>query len=213
MMSPLRSAQGLALRAVARAMALSPAVFSVGVLGAPVQAEPKAQPPTPVRRQFALPFDIRYLPLFAVGMGAIVGVPATVGIGRRSGWRQLAERYPDRNAGRGRSFRSGQIVVRTTLYRMGVRFAMDESHLHVTMSALARPGHAPLSIPWSDIAASGDEWPWFPFKGEPMVRLTLAADPDLRILVKVRDAERLVAGSGGRLVVEGRAEGREGSGR
>ena len=160
-------------------------------------------PPAPAasRRKFPLPFDVRYLPLFALAMGAVVGLPSTVAIGRWSGWRGLAERYPDRNAGRGRSFRSGQLVMRMTVYRMGVRYTMDESHLHIAMSALARLGHSPLSIPWPEIEARSDEWPWFPLKGAPMVRLTLAARPDLRILVKVRDAERIAEGSGGRLSV------------
>ncbi len=116
-----------------------------------------AVPPATSRRSFPLPFDVRYLPLVALGMVVILGVPSTMLIGRWSGWWRLAERYPDRNAARGRSFRCGPLVMRTTVYRMGVRFTMDESHLHVAMSALARPGHPPFSVPWSDIEESRDE--------------------------------------------------------
>lgn len=164
--------------------------------------EPAAPAPAAAsRRGFPLPFDVRYLPVFALVMGAVIGLPSTVAIGRWSGWRGLAERYPDRNTGRGRSFRSGQLVMRMTVYRMGVRYTMDASHLHIAMWALARLGHSPLSIPWPEIEARSDAWPWFPLKGAPMVRLTLAARPDLRILVKVRDAERIAEGSGGRLTV------------
>jgi len=92
--------------------------------------------------------------------------------------------------------------MRMTVYRMGVRFTMDESHLHVAMSALARPGHPPFSVPWSDIEASRDEWPWFPLKGHPVVRLTLAGLPDLRILIQVRDGKRIAEASGGRVSEE-----------
>ena len=156
------------------------------------------------RRSFPLPFDVRYLPLFAIGMGALMGIPSIALLGRWSGWRRMAERYPDRNTGRGTSFRSGQLVVNRSVYKMGVRFTTDESHLHVAMSLLARPGHRPFSVPWSDITASRDEWPWFPFRGHPMVRLSLAADPGLRFLVKARDGERIAAASSGRLTIDGR---------
>lgn len=151
------------------------------------------------RRSFPLPFDVRYLPLFAVGMAVIVGVPATAMIGRSSGWRQLAERYPDRNTGRGLSLKSGPVVMNKSIYKMGVRLTMDESHLHFRMSSLARPGHRPFSVPWFEVTASRDEWPWFPLKGEPMVRLTIAAYPDLRVLLRMRDGKRIAEASGGRL--------------
>jgi hypothetical protein len=149
--------------------------------------------------ELPLPFDVRYLPLFAVGMAVIVGVPSTALLSRWSGWRRLAERYPDRNQGRGASFRSGPLVMNKSIYKAGARFTMDDSHLHFRMSALARPGHRPFSVPWPEIEMSRDEWPWFPFKGEPMVRLTIAGERDLRILVKLRDGERIAAASGGRL--------------
>jgi len=160
-------------------------------------------PAAPSRRSFPLPFDVRYLPLFAIAMGVIIGVPATAMIGRWSGWRQLAERYPDRNTGRGRSFKSGPVVMNKSVYKMGVGFTMDESYLHFRMSVLARPGHSPFSVPWSELEASRDEWPWFPLKGEPMARLTIAAYPDLRILVKMRDGRRIVEASGDRLTIDG----------
>ena len=151
----------------------------------------------------SLPFDVSYLPLFAVGMGVIIGIPSVVLMSRASGWRRLAESYPDRNHGRGTSVRSGQLVLNLAIYKMGVRFAADESHLHIAMSALARLGHWPLSVPWSEVEATRDEWPWFPFKGEPMVRLTFAAHPDIRMLVRTRVAERIAEASGGRLQIDG----------
>ena len=162
-----------------------------------------AAPAAPAGRDFPLPFDVRYLPLLAVGMAVIIGVPATAMLARWSGWRQLAARYPDRNAGRGSSFKSGPLVMNKSVYKMGVRFTMDESHMHFRMSLLARPGHSPFSVHWSEIDASRDEWPWFPFKGEPMVRLTIAAHPEIRILVKMRDGRRIAEASGGRVTIDG----------
>lgn len=150
--------------------------------------------------------DVRYLPLFALGMGAIIYIPYLALIGRSSGWRRLAESYPNHNARHARSFRSGPAVMNRSVFRGGVRFTPGDAHLHFAMSGLARPGHRPFSVPWSDIAASHDEWPWFPFKGHSMVRLTLAADPGLRILVKARDGRRIVDESGGRLTLHGPGE-------
>jgi hypothetical protein len=121
----------------------------------PVSVTARA-PAAPSRRSFPLPFDLRYLPLFAIGMAVIIGVPATAMIGRWSGWRQLAKRYPDRNTGRGSSFKSGPLVMHKSVYRMGARFTMDESHLHFRMSVLARSGHSPFSVPWSELEASRD---------------------------------------------------------
>jgi hypothetical protein len=150
-------------------------------------------------RNVRLPFDPRYLLLFAFGIVVIASVPGVAFVGRRSGWRRLAERYPSRNTGRGPSFRSGPVVMTRSIYKAGVRFTTDELHLHFAMPAINRPGHPPFSVPWSDLEASPDEWPWFPFKGEPMIRLTLASEPDLRILVKQRDGMRIAQASGRRL--------------
>jgi hypothetical protein len=169
---------------------------------APPAAADETAPASVGRPSFPLRFDVRYLPLFAIGMALIIGVPATAMLARWSGWRELAERYPDRNAGRGRSFKSGPVVLNKSVYKMGVRFTMDESHLHFRMSALARPGHSRFSVPWAEIEASRDEWPWFPFKGEPMARLTMAAHPEIRVLVKMRDGRRIAEASEGRLTID-----------
>jgi hypothetical protein len=58
-------------------------------------------------------------------------------------------------------------------------------------------------VPWSELEASRDEWPWFPLKGEPMIRLTIAAHPDLRILVQMRDGRRISEASGDKLTIDG----------
>ena len=151
--------------------------------------------------ELPLPFDVRYLPLLAIGMGAIIGIPSIALLGRWTGWRRLAERYPDRNTGRGTSFRSGPVVMNKSIYKAGVRFTMDDSHLHCAMPAITRPGHPPFSVPWSDIDVSPDEWPWFPFKGVAMGRLLLGGEPDLRFLVKELDVRRIAEASLGRLEI------------
>ncbi len=164
---------------------------------------PAAPAPTAMRaRGFPLPFDIRYLPLLAVAWLLVAWAPMLIMTGRWSNWRRLADLYPDQNSGRGTSFRTGQMVMRLTVYRGGARLTTDGSHLHFAMSPFMRPGHQPFSVPWSDIHMSRDGWPWFPLKGRPVVRLSLAQHPDLRILVQVRDGERIVAGSAGQLALD-----------
>jgi hypothetical protein len=152
----------------------------------------------PARRTW-LPFDPRYLPWVGIGWFVITWAPFTTLVGLWSGWRRLAGLYPDRNSGRVRSFRSSPVVMGMVNYRAGVRLTADEAHLHFSMSAFFRPGHAPFSVPWSDVAASRDEWPWFPLKGLPFVRLSLAKYASRRILVPLADGQRIVAASGGRL--------------
>ena len=154
------------------------------------------------KRSIPLPFDVRWLPLMVIALVVIAWAPMLILTARTSGWRRLAALYPSRNPALGRAFRCSPVLMGISNYRSGARLTPDESHLHFALPALQRPGHPPFSVPWSDISASRDEWPWFPMKGHPMVRLTLAKDPDLRVLIPVRDAERLIAASGGQLVLD-----------
>ena len=153
------------------------------------------------KRSIPLPFDVRWLPVMVFALVVIAWAPFLFLTARTSGWRRLAGLYPDRNPGTARSFRCSPILMGISNYRGGARLTPDESHLHVAQSALQRPGHPSFSVPWGDITASVDEWPWFPMKGHPMVRLTLAREPDLRVLIPVRDAERIIAASDGRLLL------------
>jgi hypothetical protein len=147
-------------------------------------------------------FPIRYLPLFLIGwillLGIPIGIPAMMLLARWSGWRRLAAFYPVRPVHGGRRFRCS-LIMRVTWYRGGVRLIADAAHLRFSVWPLCRPGHRPFSVPWSDVSVSRDEWPWLPFKGLPMMRLTLAKDPGIRILVKVPVGEGIIAASGGRL--------------
>ena len=165
---------------------------------------PAASPsPTTTRRGAWLPFNPRHLHWYVLGWMLVVGVPMLFVTGRWSGWRRLARLYPHRNTGLGDSFRARPLVMGLTNYRGGARVSADAAHLHFSMGALLRPSHPPFSVPWSDVSASLDAWPWFPFKGDPVVRLTLARQSALRILLPVKDGERIVAASGGRLQLTG----------
>jgi hypothetical protein len=156
---------------------------------------PATTPPASPRRWA---FDVRHLPLYVLAWMLIVGIPATTLLGRWSGWRRLAGLYPERPVHRGRRFRCS-LIMRVTWYRGGVRLTADDSHLHFSVWPLYRPGHRPFSVPWSDVSISRDEWPWLPFKGLPVVRLTLAKEPGIRILVQMSVGEGIIAASGGRL--------------
>lgn len=140
-----------------------------------------------------LPFKPSHLPLYVLGWMLIAWVPMHWLIARWSGWHRLAGHYPDRNHGRARPFRSAPLVMGKTNYRNGARLTADDMHLHFAMGFPARPGHPPFSVPWSDLTLSPDGWPWVPFKGRPVTRLTLAREPGLRILLPVAAGERIGA--------------------
>jgi hypothetical protein len=155
-----------------------------------------APPPAAAPRRWN--FDVRLLPLIALGWGLIVGIPTTTLLGRWSGWRRLAAFYPERPVHGGRRFRCS-LIMRVTWYRGGVRLTADDAHLHFAVWPLYRPGHRRFSVPWADVSVFRDEWPWLPFKGLPVMRLALAKDPGLRILVQMSIGEGIIAASGGRL--------------
>jgi hypothetical protein len=171
-------------------------------LGLPGPASVPSPSPAPSKGAW-LPFNPRYLLWFALGWVVIAWVPMLALTGRWSGWRRLARLYPYRSTGRGGSFRAGPVLMGLTNYRGGVRLTADDSHLHFSAGAFLRPGHPPFSVPWSDLTVSHDTWPWFPFKGHPLIRLTLAKHSGLRILLPVRHGERIIAASGGRLQLNG----------
>lgn len=153
----------------------------------------------PERRESAgFRFESRHLPLYVVGWMLISWIPFTTFFGMWSGWRRLAALYPSRPVHGSRRFRCG-LIMRIANYRSGTRLTADDSHLHFWVAPLLRPGHPPFSVPWADVAVSRDQWPWFPLKGHPVMRITLARDRDIRILVPVSVGEGIIAASGGRL--------------
>jgi hypothetical protein len=156
-----------------------------------------AGPPPRPGRETAIEF--RHLQMFVIGWILIMWAPILGIVGRGSGWHRLAGKYPAVRAREARRIRCPLLAMGRRLYRGAARLTADVSYLHLSMMALFRPGHPPFSVPWSDISASRDVWPWFPFSGVPMIRLTLAKDPDLKILVRVPVGEAILAASGGRV--------------
>ena len=166
----------------------------------PVASASQTQPTAPVpSRGRWLPFAPRYLPWLVLGWVVMSWAPFLMLVGAWSGWRRLARLYPANLSAPGRTVRCGTMIMGLTNYRGGTRLTADESYVHFSMWALARPGHPPFSVPWSDITLTPDGWPWFPMKGRPVIRLTLTRYRELRILVPVPAGEGLVAASAGRL--------------
>lgn len=163
---------------------------------APVAPRPA---PDPTAKHRWLLFIHEHLMQLVLAWVVITVVPFTVLAGAWSGWRRLARLYPPREIGRGTSFRTGVMIMGMTNYRGGARLTADGSHLRFSVSAMLRPGHPPFSVPWPDVTLTRDAWPWFPFKGKPVTRITLARYSGLRILVPLSTGERIVAASEGRL--------------
>ena len=158
----------------------------------------QAPTPAPTRGEW-FPLDPRLLPLLVFGLTPIAGSVFMIATATWSGWRGLARSYPGREPVRGRSFRASPMVMGMTNYRGGARLTSDDSYLHFSMGPLSRLGHPPFSVPWSDITASRDAWPWFPFKGHPVIRLTIARRQDLRLLIPMKAGENILAANAGRL--------------
>ena len=156
---------------------------------------------TPTRGGW-LPFNVPLLPLFVIGLPLIAGPLFMIATAAWSGWRRLARSYPGQDRGPGRSFRARPILMGLTNYRGGAHLTPDDSFLHFSMGPLGRLGHPPFSVPWSDITASRDEWPWFPFKGHPVIRLTIAKHQSLRLLIPMTAGEKILAVSEGRVQSE-----------
>jgi hypothetical protein len=143
-----------------------------------------------------LPFWFPYFVLII----AVVVIPATWILGRSGAWSRLAERYPAVSAQDGRRVDCAFLVVGRTTYKLMARLTVGPSHLHVSMGLHLRPGYPTFSIPWSDITATRDTWPWS-LPPAPVVRLTLARDRQVRFLIRPRVAEEVVAASGGQLAI------------
>ena len=160
-------------------------------------SEPPAS--TASRMGRPLPFDLRALAIVWLLLGLLLWAPSLILGARLSGWRRLTAIYQAKAIARGRRVRCGWMIIGFMNYRTGVRMTADDSYVHFSMGPLVRPGHAPFSVPWSDIEVTRDGWPWFPMQGRPVIRLRLARQRALRILVPLGTGEELIDSSGGRL--------------
>lgn len=164
----------------------------------PMPRSARPDPAQPANMRWLL-FIRRHLMQLVLAWVVFAWGPLMVLAGIWSGWRGLAGLYPAREVGRGTSFRSGMMVMGMANYRGGARLTADPLHLRFSMSVMLRPGHPPFSVPWSDVTLSPDRWPWFPLKGTPVTRITLARHRALRILVPPSTGEKILAASEGRL--------------
>jgi len=147
-----------------------------------------------------LPVDpLALLPGFAL-FAVIAWLPALYLLGRFSGWRRLADRYPASPPERSTRIHCGFVIIGHARYRNIMRLTVDERFMHVSAIWLFRAGHPTFSVPWQDIVASRDTYPWFP--RFPVIRLTFANAPDVRFLVPEQVGERVIQAAGGRLRLE-----------
>jgi hypothetical protein len=126
----------------------------------------------------------------------------TLVFGRRFGnWARLVELYPTtpRQGGPGRLF-VGLMIFGRGRIRNSTWMEIDAGHLHVSAVKPMHLVRAPFSVPLADIAATPDVWLGGLLR-LPVIRLTLARNPSLRIMVTPPLFERLAAMSDGRLRV------------
>jgi hypothetical protein len=131
-----------------------------------------------------------------LGIGACLVLAATVlGIGRLTGWRQLAGSYPAAPLRSGPSLLLGRAWFRWTGYAGLVRLNADEHHLH--FSLWLRLGHPRFSVPWNDIHAEQvPHWRW-----GSLVRFSFGRTPGIALKLLGVEADRVIAASGGRIRV------------
>lgn len=117
-------------------------------------------------------------------------------VARISGWAALAESYAAQADATGKvlRFQSGSFRWSSNYTGM-LNVGADTSGLRLSVIAVFRPGHAPLSIPWSDIRAE----PHGVFT--PAVRLTFSREPKCPLFISRTLAQRIAAMSGGGFTV------------
>ena len=110
------------------------------------------------------------------------------------GWRRLAKTYPDDVPAEGVLFRLQSAQFGSVLYRGCVNVTVDPIRLRLSMMALCRLGHPPISIPWSDIRVEFGR-AWFMDIGT----LRFAKEPGITVRLRRRLVDRMAEASRGRL--------------
>jgi hypothetical protein len=132
----------------------------------------------------------------------VLMVMLALATGSRFGnWARLVELYPatPHRGGGGRLW-VGLLIFGRGRIRNSTWMAIEGGHLHVSAVAPLHVVRAPFSVPLADITATPDVWTGGLLR-LPVVRLTLARNPSLRIMVTPPLFERLAAMSDGRLRV------------
>jgi len=120
-------------------------------------------------------------------------------ISRVGGWKRLAESYSTDQPFFGTTYRMRAAQMRRgTNYNGCLNFGVNGEGLYMVPMALFRVFHAPLFIPWSEIAAKPVKlWRVFNF-----VELRFRRVPEVPVKIKSTLAEKLSEGSMGRFKVE-----------
>ena len=116
---------------------------------------------------------------------------------RRSVWRRLAGLYPAVPRKQpGRSLFVSRVVVGRAFYKNSTRFGLDDTYLHVSASWPFRLWQPAFSVPWSEISAAPDDYPWGLWDSR-VIRLTFARDPAARVLVWPHVYDTMLRARGG----------------
>ena len=111
-------------------------------------------------------------------------------VARWSGWKRLADAYPERVEASGERFRWRSARFRAGCnYNNCINFVSGRSGLHLSMPFVFRVGHSPIQIPWDELSAH--EETWFLMS---IVVLTAARCPDTPIRIHRSLAQRLLSG-------------------
>ena len=134
--------------------------------------------------------------VFFVGMWLLIlNVLAAIG-----GWRSLAASYAFDAPIEGESFSLRSANIGPVNYGSCLRFTASRSGLVMSILFPFRPGHRPLFIPWEDVAATSHRGWVFQY-----VDLRFSKQPQVRVRISRRLAERVVASSGRAVRVSGTA--------
>jgi hypothetical protein len=135
---------------------------------------------------------VLFLLLFLVFWFVVV-----LALSRIGGWATLAESYPatEEFIGERWRFRSGRL--NRVSYNNCLTVASNAHGLYLSILFPFRPGHAPLFIPWSDVASSPPTRRWF----MSVVEFRFSRAPSIRLDVPANLAENLAGGSGGRFTL------------
>ena len=135
---------------------------------------------------------IPIFPIFFVGLWLFICLI----LSKLSGWRSLAEAYPQTITPEGQSVRCRFAQIGISSYKNALRLTAGHSHLHIVPLIIFRFGHLPLSIPWADITATEYQGSTLQNRFSKNWELRLARVPNIRILIDSQTYSKLVKASG-----------------
>lgn len=120
----------------------------------------------------------------------VIWCATTVLVGWLTGWARLARAYPHQPQREGQRFRFQTIhMAHKGGYGSCVAFGATPFGLHLSILALFRPGHPPIFVPWSDVAARR--------KDGARVVLEFTREPSIPVIMPPSLAAKIAAASRG----------------